>query len=180
MYPRWRIPNFDPLSLPKDSRIRLLHSLDKFNRLLEDKIVEYLNWTRSEMPDPSESIVFAPTAYTPSEISVLQGALQSVDNLEGADSLRKPSSGDILSDTANGNTNNLRVLNFEGLHALQPGQVINVHLSQGSSVRFHTRRIHMELSYEWASFICPKFPATTSSTQSKIRAKDMGLLVQVE
>lgn len=69
IYPRWRLPRFDELPLPKSSKRRINHTVTRFNQAIEVQILSCILQAPRRRPDPSESSVFQPGAYTPSMLS---------------------------------------------------------------------------------------------------------------
>jgi hypothetical protein len=76
----------------------------------------------------------------------------------------------------------LRFADLPELYAVVRGCCVSMRICTGSLVRFHTPRIHLELSYEWAySMACSTSSlSSTLSSAYEIQPSDASLMVHVE
>ncbi|WEW59510.1 hypothetical protein PRK78_004984 [Emydomyces testavorans] len=191
-YPAWRIPRPDEVSLPKETKGRILQCLDQFNSALEAKIRTLVAQERRSVPDAPESVVFS--AYSPSVSSGIPAPTETGNAFAGnsqpnlspippesqceVEDTRSTHSPTPLAQPASSSCpyppdqERLRPQSpqlteqklFSEPHILTPGIPLTCAISPGSSARFHTSRIHLELSYEQ---ICSLSSCSASSVSVK-------------
>lgn len=177
LYPRWRIPLLEDVSLSEASKSRMQQAIDNLNLLLESRIRGFLSQPRQVIADPSESIVFVPQAYTASAISVGSSIVPVSKNSNLERSIagtpgRSTSHYSVSEYTSSPSTRSTTLL------YLSHGGTLEARISSGSSVRIHTRRIHLEMTYEYVCALASCTSTTLVST-TKEPSKDASVLVQV-
>jgi hypothetical protein len=172
LYPRWRVPLLEDMLLT-----RMQQALDELNHLLESRIRRFLYQSRQIIADLSESIVFAPQACTVSTISTGSSIIpvSNKSNLERslAGTPDRSTSHYSVSEYTSPSSTRLSTLRY-----LSHGDTIEARISSGLSIRIHTRRIHLEMTYE---YVCALASCTSTTLVSTIKepSKEASLLVQV-
>lgn len=148
-------------------------AVDELNYQLELKIEHHLNHARLRMPDPQESIIFAPNAYTPSILSAatIPDPAMATITKPASNCLRTTNVSTISTDTPTA----MR----PQFYALYHSHTIEMRVYLDLPIRIHTRRIHLELTHEWALVLATGTSVATTHSQAS-RADEIGLLVQVE
>lgn len=199
IYPRWRIPRLQELDLSEDGKARLSTCMRSFNEALEGKIKELLQRQPFILPDRNESIIFQQPSQSSSSLSDdartrvaggqdLPGRFESpgtsysgresnagCENISRSPATRSSTrySCTTLTRVSSAQT----VLCVEGEpYQLVAGKPTSVVLSQGLSVRFHSPRIHVELTYEDACSLA----SAASSRSSVIGIIQEDLVVSAE
>lgn len=173
LYPKWRIPILKDVMTSEASIARMQQALDEVNNLLEIKIREFLDRPRLKIADPCESIVFIPQAFTASTISTVSSLIPGSDgsDLRGglASTLVQSISPHSVSKYTSSSSSRPVALQH-----LARGGTIRTRVNSGSSIRIHTRRIHLEMTYE---SVCAM---VSSVSTSEAPSKDTSLVIQVQ